>query len=243
MHTESAARRLHPRMTNSDWLVLRGMRPAIERMTAQVARAGAAAVDLGCGSQPYRPIFDARGITYRGADLEGADIRIHENGHVDLADGSADVVLSFQVLEHVRDVRQYLSEALRIVREDGWLILSTHGTWLYHPHPEDHHRWTRQGLLAELEAGGFETTECVAVVGPLGWTTMVRLTCWYQACRRIPLIGRPLAGLVALIMNARGYLEELITPEWVRRDNACVYVTLSRVLKDRPRISKDVTRG
>ncbi|MGH8200823.1 MAG: class I SAM-dependent methyltransferase [Steroidobacteraceae bacterium] len=229
MHTESSARRLQPRITNSDWLVLRGMRPAIERMAVQVGRAGATAVDLGCGSQPYRPIFDARAITYRGADLDGADIRIHENGHVDLADGSADLVLSFQVLEHVRDVRQYLAEALRIVRRDGWLILSTHGTWLYHPHPEDHHRWTRQGLLAELAANGFETTECVAVVGPLGWTTMVRLTCWYQACRRIPLIGRPLAAFLALIMNARGYLEELITPDWVRRDNACVYVTLSRV--------------
>ncbi|HEY1891666.1 MAG TPA: class I SAM-dependent methyltransferase [Steroidobacteraceae bacterium] len=229
MHTESAARRLQPRITNSDWLVLRGMRPAIERMAAQAGRTSATAVDLGCGSQPYRPIFDARGITYRGADLENADIRIDENGRVDLADGSADLVLSFQVLEHVRDVRQYLAEALRIVRKDGWLLLSTHGTWLYHPHPEDHHRWTRQGLLAELAASGFETTECVAVVGPLGWTTMVRLTCWYQACRRIPLIGRPLAGLVALVMNARGYVEELITPEWVRRDNACVYVTLSRV--------------
>ena len=137
-------------------------------------------------------------------------------------------MLSFQVLEHVRDVGQYLTEALQIIRDDGWLILSTHGTWLYHPHPEDHHRWTRQGLLAELAGNGFETTECVAVVGPLGWTTMVRLTCVYQACRRIPWIGWPLAALLAVIMNARGYLEELLTPEWVRRDNGCVYVTLSR---------------
>ena len=70
MDTESAERRLHPRMTDTDWLVLRGMRPAIDRLTAQVGRAGATAIDLGCGSQPYRPIFDARGITYRGADLE-----------------------------------------------------------------------------------------------------------------------------------------------------------------------------
>jgi hypothetical protein len=29
-------------------------------------------------------------------------------------------------------------------------------------------------------------------------------------------------------MNVRCYLENLITPDWVRRDNACVYVTLSR---------------
>jgi SAM-dependent methyltransferase len=231
MDTESAGRRLHPRITDTDWLVLRGMRPAIEQLALRVAQAGQRAVDLGCGSQPYRPIFDSRGVIYLGADFTGAEVRIDASGCVELPDGSADLVLSFQVLEHVRDVGQYLGEARRILRRDGSLILSTHGTWLYHPHPEDHRRWTRAGLLAELAAHGFETTECVAVLGPLAWTTLVRLTCGYQACRRIPLIGAPLAALLALIMNARGVLEERITPEWVRRDNACVYVTLSRVAR------------
>lgn len=61
MHIESAARRLHPRITDCDWLVLRGMRAAIDRIAAQAGHAGATAVDLGCGSQPYRPLFDARG--------------------------------------------------------------------------------------------------------------------------------------------------------------------------------------
>lgn len=215
-------------MIDSDWLVLRKMRPAIETIASQVTRRGQVAIDMGCGSQPYRSIFDARGLVYRGADFENAEIRIHESGRVEAADSSADLVLSFQVLEHVRDVGRYLGEALRILRSNGWLILSTHGTWLYHPHPEDHRRWTRQGLLAEMAAHGFETTECLAVLGPLAWTTLLRLTCGYQLCMRVPLIGRALASLLALVMNARGCLEELLTPEWVRRDNACVYVTLSR---------------
>jgi len=221
-------RRLRPRMIDSDWLVLRELRSAIEKIAAQVAAGGQVAIDLGCGSQPYRSIFAARGLVYRGADFGNAEIRIHEGGCVEAADRSADLVLSFQVLEHVRDVRKYLGEALRILRDNGWLILSTHGTWLYHPHPEDHRRWTRQGLLAEMATHGFETTECIPVLGPLAWTTLVRLTCGYQLCLRIPLIGRALASLLALVMNARGYVENLLTPEWVRRDNACVYVTLSR---------------
>lgn len=229
MDTESAGRRLNPRMTDTDWLVLRGMRPAIEKLASQVAAAGQRAIDFGCGSQPYRPIFDSRGLTYTGADFADAEVRIDQSGRVALPEASADLVLSFQVLEHVRDVGQYLGEAARLLRRGGWLILSTHGTWLYHPHPEDHRRWTREGLLAELARYGFETTECVPVLGPLAWSTVLRLTCAYQACRRIPLLGAPLGALLALIMNARGLLEERITPEWVRRDNACVYVTLSRV--------------
>ena len=215
-------------MTDCDWLVLREMRSAIERMAAEVGADGKVAIDLGCGSEPYRSIFAARGLIYRGADIAGGEIRIDAQGRVDAADGSADLVLSFQVLEHVRDVGQYLAEARRILRERGWLILSTHGTWLYHPHPEDHRRWTREGLLAELASHGFETTECIPVLGPLAWTTMLRLICGYQVCLRIPLIGRALASVLAVIMNGRSYLENLITPDWVRRDNACVYVTLSR---------------
>ena len=140
-------------------------------------------------------------------------------------------MLSFQVLEHVRDVDRYLDEARRILRDEGWLILSTHGTWLYHPHPEDHRRWTREGLLAEIGRHGFETTQCIPVLGPLAWTTVLRLICGYQLCLRVPLIGRVLAGALALIMNARCYIENLITPDWVRRDNACVYVTLSRAAR------------
>jgi SAM-dependent methyltransferase len=221
-------------MTDTDWLVLRGMRPAIERLVSQVAVAGQRALDFGCGSQPYRPIFASRGVTYTGADFANAEVRIDENGRVLLPEASADIVLSFQVLEHVRDVPQYLGEALRILRRGGWLILSTHGTWLYHPHPEDHRRWTREGLLAELARHGFETTECIPVLGPLAWTTLVRLTCGYHACRRLPVIGAPLAALLALVMNARGLLEERITPEWVRRDNGCVYVTLSRAVGRAP---------
>ena len=228
MHSESARRRLRPRMIDSDWLVLREMRPAIEKLAARVAEGGKVAIDLGCGSQPYRSIFDARGVHYRGADFDKAEILIHESGRVEVDDRSADLVLSFQVLEHVQDVGRYLGEALRILTVDGWLILSTHGTWLYHPHPQDHRRWTREGLLAEMASHGFETTECIAVLGPLAWTTVVRLTCGYQLCLRVPVVGRALAGMLALVMNARGYLENLITPDWVRRDNACVYVTLSR---------------
>jgi SAM-dependent methyltransferase len=228
MDTESAQRRLHPRIIDCDWLVLREMRSAIERIASQVAAGGKVAIDLGCGSQPYRSIFDARGVIYRGADFGNAEILIHEDGRVETADRSADLVLSFQVLEHVQDVGKYLGEALRILRDNGWLILSTHGTWLYHPHPEDHRRWTRHGLLAEMASHGFETTECIPVLGPLAWTTLLRLICGYQLCLRIPVIGRVLACTLALVMNARGYLENLITPEWVRRDNACVYVTLSR---------------
>jgi SAM-dependent methyltransferase len=178
---------------------------------------------------PYRPIFDDLGCRYLGADLDArADIAVAPDGVLGVADASADLLLSFQVLEHVRDVALYLSEARRALCADGWMLLSTHGAWLYHPHPEDHRRWTREGLIGEIEKQGFEVTECVPVVGPLGWTTVLRLTCWVYALNRIPLLGRPAAWLMSIVMNTRALIEEAITPAEIKNENACVYLTLSR---------------
>jgi SAM-dependent methyltransferase len=227
--TNDPGRRLNPRMIDSDWLVMRGMAKAIGALAAKVARPGAVAIDFGCGTAPYRPYFVAAGCRYLGADFEGApDIAIDAAGLLAAGDASADLLLSFQVLEHVRDLAVYFSEARRVLRPAGRMVLSTHGTWLYHPHPEDHRRWTRQGLVAEIEGHGFEVTDCIAVVGPLGWTTVLRLTCFCHVLRKIPLAGPPLAGALCLVMNLRALLEEAVTPAAVTADNACVYVTLSR---------------
>jgi SAM-dependent methyltransferase len=222
-------RRLQPRLWDTDWLVLRGMRAAIDRLADRIATPGKVALDFGCGAMPYAELFTARGVTYRGADLGSAhDVEIRSDGTLAAADRSADLVVSFQVLEHVRDIDTYLHEAGRVLRNDGLMLLSTHGTWLYHPHPEDHRRWTREGLIGDLERRGFEVTDCIAVVGPLAWTTMVRLTCFAVALRRLPVFGKGLAGVIAMFMNLKAAVEDWVTPAWVTKDNACVYVTLSR---------------
>jgi SAM-dependent methyltransferase len=205
------------------------MRKSIEELAGRIASPGKIVLDFGCGSQPYAQLFSACGVNYIGADLGSAgDVQIRADGTLPVADRSADLVVSFQVLEHARDVGTYLMEAGRVLRHDGLLLLSTHGTWPFHPHPEDHRRWTREGLIAELKRHGFEVTDCIPVVGPLAWTTMIRLTCFAAALRRLPLIGDSLAAVVAVVMNLRASAEDWITPAWVTKNNACVYVTLSR---------------
>jgi len=184
------------------------------------------------------PVLDLRGRR-AGADHRRQPVLARDDRHVahrpaDVAHRSADLVVSFQVFEHVRDIDTYLQEAGRVLRDDGVMLLSTHGTWLYHPHPEDHRRWTREGLIGELERRGFEVTDCIAVVGPLAWTTMVRLTCFAVALRRLPLIGKSLAAAIAVVMNLKAGVEDWVTPAWVTKDNACVYVTLSRRSPVRP---------
>ena len=72
------------------------------------------------------------------------------------------------------------------------------------------------------------------MVGPLAWTTILRLTCAAYALRKIPMIGSALAAALAIVMNLRAAIEDAVTPDWVTRDNACVYVTVSERMESRP---------
>jgi SAM-dependent methyltransferase len=187
-------------------------------------------VDLGCGDRPYEPVFTARGAArYIGCDLgDPADVVITPGQPIDLPPASADLVVSFQVLEHVWDLDWYLGEALRLVKPTGRLLLSTHGNWLYHPHPGDFRRWTRPGLAQELAARGWEVEFCRGLVGPLAWTTQFRLLGMREALRRVPLLGAVAVPPVACLMNLRMVLEDAITPAAITDVNACMYLTISR---------------
>jgi SAM-dependent methyltransferase len=223
--TADASRRLRPRIIDSDWLVLRGMAESFDRAIETHVRNGTCVIDFGCGTMPYRSLVMSRGGHYLGADFgDGADVAILPDGHVVRDDASVDVVLSIQVLEHVRDLDTYFNEIARILKPGGVLLLSTHGTWLYHPHPEDHRRWTRPGLANEIESRGWKVTSCESIVGPLAWTTLVRLTGYCHALRNVPLVGSLAGAAVAACMNVRARLEDGITPSHIRNDNACVYL-------------------
>jgi SAM-dependent methyltransferase len=223
--------RATPRIWQPDWLVLRGMAKVLRRVLADPALnlRGARVLDFGCGGRPYERWFAGAGAQYRGADIDGAhEVRIRENGTLDCADAEYDGVASFQVLEHVWDLATYLGEARRALRQDGWLLLSTHGTWLYHPHPGDYRRWTAEGLRREVEAQGFRLMRMEPVVGPLAWTTVFRALGAAHVLKKLPLLGPALAGSAAVVFNARAWLEDCITPRQITADNACTYVGLFR---------------
>ncbi len=231
------SRRLNPRIWDYNWYQLRLIRRAIERVLSIAVKPNktTVALDLGGGERPYEPLLSERGVRYVGVDLVGnprADVTFAPGEQVPMKDGCADIVLSSQVLEHVLDVEAYLLECRRLLKPGGLLLLSTHGFWVYHPYPVDVRRWTCWGLKYELEKHGFHVEEQVGCMGPLAYTTQLRLqlirgVLWQVGRGMIPLIG-----LLSICAQVCMMLEDWITPRKVRRENSAVYVVAARKTAD-----------
>jgi SAM-dependent methyltransferase len=161
-------------------------------------------------------------------DIDGQpDVRIVEGQPLPVASESFDAVLSMQVLEHVWDVDWYLRETSRVLRPGGTLVLSTHGVWPYHPHPADYRRWTRVGLLRELESRGFAVEGCDAILAPPAWIAQFG----FLAVQRF-LLGpawlRPFRWAHAVLGSFVVRCIETLSPAGLRANDAAVYVVSAR---------------
>ena len=133
-------------------------------------------LDVGCGQKPYEPFFTPYVSSYIGVDPVD-NPRAELKGSIEdlpVEDGSFDVVLCSQVLEHCDDPALAISELFRATAPGGRLLLSTHGVQVYHPSPADYWRWTHAGLEKVVAGNGHwasvrvsaasGTTACVAML-------------------------------------------------------------------------------
>ena len=211
--------RRHPPLTSPTWAVRRPLASWLEAQ-ARIGE-GYRVLDVGCGPKPYYPFFAERASAYVGVDV--VDNPVAElRGPVEelpVEDGSFDLVLCTQVLEHCDDPAQAVRELRRVTAPGGRVLASTHGVQWYHPSPVDYWRWTHEGLRrlfttnadwSELEvapSGG--TAACLAML--LGAYTEVafrrahakplaRGPVWLlnrtaaALDRRYPLLGEPRQG-------------------------------------------------
>jgi ubiquinone/menaquinone biosynthesis C-methylase UbiE len=94
------------------------------------------ALDLGCGDGRLATHLRARSLT--GADVsevalerarsrlpEARFVRIEPDEPLPFDDGSFDLVLCAETIEHVRDVQLLLSEVRRVLRPGGWFAVTT----------------------------------------------------------------------------------------------------------------------
>jgi len=83
------------------------------------------------------------------------------------ADGSADVVMMFSVLEHLAEPERVLADIRRLLRPAGRLVMQVPFLYPLHDRPRDFGRFTEYGLRRTASATGFELIECEPIGGPL----------------------------------------------------------------------------
>ena len=218
--------RLEPSLFGGRYYVLTQLRRHMKAIAADrlSGNKGCLVVDFGCGEMPYRSIFETPSTRYIGIDFESnpaADLHPLITGAVPLGDGVADVVLSTQVLEHVPDPRLYLQESLRLLKQDGLLILSTHGNWMYHPHPIDLWRWTGAGLRNIIETSGYKVIDCKGIMGLA--SSGAHLFQDGLMCR-LPGFARPVLSLLAHPVIA---LSDALASDRERQNDAAVFVVVA----------------
>ncbi len=98
-------------------------------------RPGAVLVDLGCGAGLLAPHLAGKGYRHIGVDLSwtalsqgrehGVEPVLGDVLAIPLPDASADCVVAGEILEHVTDLRAAVTEACRLLRPGGLLVLDT----------------------------------------------------------------------------------------------------------------------
>lgn len=117
-------------------------------------------LDVGCGSQPYRQLFNVR--SYVGLDIDSECARslkvaddFYDGTRFPYDDVRFDSILCSQVLEHVFNPDVFVREICRVLKPGGKLLLTVPFVWDEHEQPYDFARYSSFGLKALLERNGF----------------------------------------------------------------------------------------
>jgi SAM-dependent methyltransferase len=202
--------------TSHNWLA---MKIANGNIRARLPALSGLVLDLGCGVRPFEADILRHADQYVGLDwsktLHGirADVVSDLNLPLPFQSGSADHVVSFEVLEHLAEPRTMLAEAFRILRSGGQLTLSVPFQWWVHEAPWDYCRFTRHGLRYMLDATGFVD---IAIKPTSGFWTMWFLKLNYQTARllRGPSFVQALAKAVLVPL---WWLDQHLAPALDRR--------------------------
>ena len=152
-----------------NWLANHKIIAALERVRGH---AKGELLDVGCGSKPFAPIFAGQVLRYRGTDLAASrylgDARPDAFARAEaqpFRDRSFDTVLGLSMLTYLPEPSRMISEAHRLLRPGGVLILEFTQMVPLHDEPHDYFRFTRFGAEYLLRQAGFEPVEYVPVGG------------------------------------------------------------------------------
>jgi len=143
---ESRAR-LHPSLTNPNWLILRRRRQIFEDGLNRLPGSGLSVLDVGGRLQPYRPLLGARTKSYIAVDLQTTPL-VNVGAAAEalpFRDEQFDFVICTQVFEYLPDPGLAVAEIKRVLRKGGVFFLSAPSVFL-RENDKEYWRFLPEGL-------------------------------------------------------------------------------------------------
>jgi SAM-dependent methyltransferase len=132
------------------------------RRWIQQTRPGGLVLEIGGGTAFLRSTIEKAvpGVRYFSGDIAPTDATgiVLDATALPMADASADAVLALEVLEHIEQPEQMISEVARVMRKDAIGIVTVPFMFGVHDF-RDYHRFTPLGFQTLLEEHGLELDE------------------------------------------------------------------------------------
>lgn len=120
-------------------------------------------LEIGCGLQPYRHLIPA-GVKYYGIEWNNAghlfqykskDVIYYDGGNFPFRNEVFNFIFHTEVLEHIYDLKQFLSECSRVLQKNGKMFFTIPFAARYHYIPYDYWRLTPASIEKLLKDAGF----------------------------------------------------------------------------------------
>ncbi len=182
------------------------IREAVHRLLNQIG-GGGRGLNVGAGSSQLHPALVNVDI------VPGPTIDVCASvEHLPFPDEIFDLVVSQELLEHVRDPFRAMQEMRRVLRKGGVIYCQVPFIIGYHPGPTDFWRFTRQGIRELVEKADLNCLEVDMAVG-VG-TGFYRIAVEFLAVfasRFADLLYLPAKGAFALILYPLKWLDPFLS--------------------------------
>lgn len=199
---KTAAARLHPSLTDPNFLVLRSRRVIFAKWIGQVSGNALHVLDIGGRYQPYRPLFGDRAARYVGCDILPTQcVNVVGDGEaLPFAEHTFDVVIATQVFEYFAEPRSAARQIHRVLKPGGCLLMSVAATT---PRCVDEELWrfTPQGVRAIL--ADFSQVKILPETSSIGGIVRI-LNMAVRSFARARVLQALVAGMVCPVLNAAG---------------------------------------
>lgn len=176
-------------------------------------------LDVGCGTKPYRKLFNVTGYVGLDIDSESTQKRgiadyLYDGEKFPFRDADFDSILCNQVLEHVFNPDDFLGEISRVLKPGGKLLLTVPFVWDEHEQPYDFARYSSFGLQALLEKQGFKVLQHKKLAADASILFQLGNAYLYKITQHLPMVIKIfLTATVMAIINIFGVLAGKLLPD------------------------------